>query len=149
MPLTPSGFQDDRYDLVTVSPGNPAVGSGLHWPCPANRVIHVVGVYCSLLTLTAVVINRWMYVDIENAGLADAMFSPSIAGQPQMAGWNYHWTVGVTPRNFFIPAPTLTAPLGACYQLKTGDFLNIRCLNMQATDQITDCCLRYYEWNED
>ena len=148
MPLTPSGFQDDRYDLTTIVPGNPAAGANLHWPCPDNHVIHVVGV-SALLTTAAVAANRWMVVNVEDAALTDALSSPSVVTQPQGLAWTYHWTIGVNDTDITADANTQSMPLGSCYQLKTGDFLNILILNANAADQMSGIIIRYYEWNED
>ena len=148
MPLTPSGFQDDRHDLVTVAIGNPAAGANLHWPCPTNHVVHVVGVSATLTT-AAVAGNRWLVVNVENAGLVDALYSPSVVTQTIGLAWLYHWTVGVAPTDITADALTQSAPLGVPYQLKTGDFLNILILNPNAADQLSAITVRYYDWNED
>ena len=148
MPLTPSGFQDDRHDLQTVAPPGPAAGAGLHWPCPDNRVIHVVYVG-TFLVAAGGGLNRWLFVNVENAGLVNALCSPSHTGQLPASMAYYHWTIGAPPTTVVgLLGAEHTMPLGSCYLLKTGDFLNIDVLNM-AVDTLATIVIRYYEWNED
>lgn len=148
MALTATGFQADRHNLLTAVPANPAAGASLAWPCPANRVIQVVGARITLTTAVAAA-NRLLHVGVVDAAGFESPVSPALVIQTATLAWTYYFTTGIAPWDITATIPRVYAPLGCCYQIKTGSFFSFTVLNLAAADQLSNALVRYFEWYED
>lgn len=144
MTLAPTGFKADRHDLVTVSPGNPAAGANLVWPCPNNRVIQVVSVALTYTT-DATVANRLISLELLDAVVP--LSSPALVVQPANLPWFYWWAIGSCNINHSATNLSLFNNLSDGFFLKTGE--SLQTAGASFLDQIAACRIRYYEWNED
>jgi len=146
MAIRPGGFMSNRFDLQTAEPADPAVSVGLSWPVPANSVIKLISL-TALITLVAGAPNRFPLVCIQNDGTLILPQSPSIT-QTGLTAWQHNWSIGITDLNASVADNAVWARLGDDYFAKTGEFINLDIVGIQAGDQISNIEIRYLAWAE-
>ena len=147
MPLTKTAFKGARFQLITGIIADPAVGSSVNWPVPAGSVIEIQSVLFTLDT-DATAVNRVACVSCYAGGV---IFHQSAAPVPQMESLtrSYSFTVGILPIDYGSDTEFIYSNLACCMFLQPTEEFRIVVSNIQATDQISDIEIRYFQWKED
>ena len=133
----------NQVGLVTLQPDNPAAGNNLYWECPEDTRVLVHSVFF-LLTTDANVANRRVCVQATHGSVGFSQapapghqvasetiyyrFAPCILGIDESADLSYMW-----------------APISEHLYLERGHALQSLIVNIQATDQISELLIRYYQ----
>lgn len=148
MPLTePVAFKESRYDLQSIDIAAPGAGNTVVWACPAQAVLHVVGVSFRLNS-GLVVGDRWPYLSVKVAGAQRLQMCPSALLQPENRIWTYQFSPGVAAVDMTAVGSFMIESLTCCLELKPADQFCIECMNLDAADVIDNIRIRVKRWVE-
>lgn len=150
MPLTANAAFTERHLLESIIIANPAAASSVMYTVPDNNTIQVVGLRF-LFTTDANVADRRVgvhcYQDV-GTGFVQASIPPIV--QTASLAYLYYVSCGVAPVDASGDVnPFVCFPLACGIQLQAGEQLHIVSASMQAADQLSGICMRYYGWKED
>lgn len=149
MPLTPHAYPDERNDLLTINPADPAVGQHSVTVIPAGQVWRILSVTC-LLETSGVAGDRNIGVGIlSEAGVDGGQRILLPFTQAANLSVQVFLAHGISPYSVSLATQDYAqGPLPCQYEVKGGDTFTVLIFERDAGDQLLGVFIRYKLWLE-
>lgn len=142
--ITP--FKGPRHNLLVAEPPSPAAGASLIWAVPDKRIVEITSVTV-LLSNDAPGTDRFLYIDgMTSTGVLFGRSGATCVQAPSL-DFLYHFAIGARELAN-LAFEDVYCRLTDGLQLDSDESLKIAVFDMEAGDQLSDCVIRYYAWQQ-
>jgi len=129
--------------LVTFQPPNPSAGANLQWESPEDTRILIHSIFLHLVS-DATASNRRVTIQAAHGSVAFSQ-APAPGHQVASENINYRFAPCILGIDESDDLSYMWAPISEHLYLERGHTLETQIINLQATDQISEIAIRYYQ----
>jgi len=133
----------NQVGLQTESPTDPASGTNWRWDIPLDTRIEVISI-TFLLTAAGAGGDRMVTVEAYHGSTSFAQ-APAPGIHPDSAAYRYYFAPCILGIDKGTDFGRLWAPISPHFYLDNGQAIGTNISNLQATDQLSEIRLRYYQ----